>query len=70
MPYYLLVHKIAMYPESQDDFDNLRRALERLHLSDSSITFEEETSGALGRGFRCGFLGMLHLEIIAERLRR
>jgi GTP-binding protein LepA len=41
-----------------------------LKLSDSSLTFEEETSGSLGRGFRCGFLGMLHLEIITERLRR
>ncbi len=60
----------SVYPSSQDDFDSLRRALERLRLSDSSITFEEETSGALGRGFRCGFLGMLHLEIITERLRR
>ncbi len=60
----------SIYPESQDDFDNLRQALERLRLSDSSLSFEEETSGALGRGFRCGFLGMLHLEIIIERLKR
>lgn len=60
----------SVYPESQDDFPNLKQALGRLKLSDSSFSFEEETSGALGRGFRCGFLGMLHLEIISERLNR
>ena len=60
----------SIYPESQDDLTNLRQALERLRLSDSSLSFEEESSGVLGRGFRCGFLGMLHLEIITERLRR
>lgn len=60
----------SIYPESADEFTSLRQALERLKLSDSSLSFEEETSGALGRGFRCGFLGMLHLEIITERLRR
>jgi GTP-binding protein LepA len=60
----------SIYPESQDDFPHLRLALGKLKLSDSSLTFEEETSGTLGRGFRCGFLGMLHLEIISERLRR
>ncbi|MCE9628539.1 MAG: translation elongation factor 4 [Candidatus Vogelbacteria bacterium] len=60
----------SVYPESQDDFTSLRQALERLRLSDSSLSFEEESSGALGRGFRCGFLGMLHLEIITERLKR
>jgi GTP-binding protein LepA len=60
----------SIYGETQDDFPNLRSALLRLKLSDSSLTFEEETSGSLGRGFRCGFLGMLHLEIITERLRR
>lgn len=60
----------SVYPESQDDLPNLRQALERLRLSDSSLSFEEESSGVLGRGFRCGFLGMLHLEIITERLRR
>ncbi|HVS79410.1 MAG TPA: translation elongation factor 4 [Candidatus Paceibacterota bacterium] len=60
----------SIYPESQDDFNTLRQALGRLKLSDSSFVFEEESSGALGRGFRCGFLGMLHLEIITERLRR
>jgi GTP-binding protein LepA len=60
----------SVYPESQDDFPNLKQALGRLRLSDSSFSYEEETSGSLGRGFRCGFLGMLHLEIITERLTR
>lgn len=60
----------SVYPESQDDVTELRQALERLRLSDSSLSFEEESSGVLGRGFRCGFLGMLHLEIVTERLRR
>lgn len=60
----------SVYPESQDDFPSLRQALGKLCLSDSSFTHEEESSGTLGRGFRCGFLGMLHLEIITERLRR
>lgn len=60
----------SVFPESQDDFSELRSALSRLKLTDSSLAFEEEASGTLGRGFRCGFLGMLHLEIITERLRR
>ena len=60
----------SVYPESQDDFPNLKQALGRLRLSDSSFSYEEENSGSLGRGFRCGFLGMLHLEIITERLNR
>ncbi|MBC7836547.1 elongation factor 4 [Acetobacteraceae bacterium] len=60
----------SIYPESQDDFLSLKRALLRLRLSDSSLSFEEEASGVLGRGFRCGLLGMLHLEIVTERLRR
>lgn len=60
----------SIYPESQDDFDELKAALGKLKLTDSSFTYEEESSGALGRGFRCGFLGMLHLEIITERLYR
>lgn len=60
----------SVYPESQDDFNALKQALMRLKLSDSSLSFEEESSGSLGRGFRCGFLGMLHLEIITERLHR
>lgn len=60
----------SVYPESQDELANFRQALERLRLSDSSLSFEEESSGSLGRGFRCGFLGMLHMEIIMERLKR
>lgn len=60
----------SLYPESQDDFNLLKQSLERLNLQDASLSFEEEYSGALGRGFRVGFLGMLHLEIITERLKR
>lgn len=60
----------SLYPESQDDFSQLTQALGRLRLSDSSLSYEEEASGVLGRGYRCGFLGMLHLEIVTERLRR
>lgn len=60
----------SVFPESQDDFTILKQALDRLKMSDSSLSYEEESSGVLGRGFRCGFLGMLHLEIVTERLRR
>jgi len=60
----------SVYPESQDDLPVLRQSLERLRLSDSSLSYEEESSGVMGKGFRCGFLGMLHMEIITERLRR
>lgn len=60
----------SVYPESQDDFMDLKQALARLRLSDSAFSYEEESSGALGRGFRSGFLGMLHMEIITERLHR
>jgi GTP-binding protein LepA len=60
----------SIYPESQDDLPMLRLALGRLKLSDAALSFEEESSSSLGRGFRCGFLGLLHLEIITERLRR
>ncbi len=60
----------SIYPENQDSLADLRQALERLRLTDSSLSFEEESSGVLGRGFRCGLLGMLHLEIITERLKR
>lgn len=60
----------SVYPESQDDLPVLRLSLGKLRLSDSSLSYEEESSGIMGRGFRCGFLGMLHLEIIIERLRR
>ncbi|MBI4118260.1 MAG: elongation factor 4 [Parcubacteria group bacterium] len=61
---------ISLYPESQSDFYELKSALERLKLSDAALSFEGEMSPTLGRGFRCGFLGMLHLEIVIERLRR
>lgn len=60
----------SVYPESQDDFPLLSSGLDRLRLSDSAFSYEEEASGALGRGYRVGFLGMLHLEILTERLRR
>ncbi len=60
----------SLYPESQDNLALLRQALGRLKLSDSAFTFEEEASGTLGKGYRCGFLGMLHLEIVTERLHR
>ncbi len=73
LPGYMLPRPVvwaSIYPESQDDFVPLKQALGKLKLSDSSYTYEEESSGVLGRGFRCGFLGMLHLEIISERLHR
>ncbi|MEK7140147.1 MAG: translation elongation factor 4 [Patescibacteria group bacterium] len=60
----------SVYTESQDDFHMLAQSLGRLQLEDPAFSFEEETSGIMGRGFRCGFLGMLHAEIITERLRR
>ncbi len=60
----------SVYPKDQNDLPLLRTSLERLRLSDSSLSFEEESSGVLGRGFRCGFLGLLHLEIVIERLKR
>jgi GTP-binding protein LepA len=60
----------GLYPLEGDDFANLREALEKLRLNDASITYEPETSGALGFGFRCGFLGLLHMDIVRERLER
>ncbi len=60
----------SIYPEDADDFPNLKLALGKLRLSDSAFSYEEESSGTLGKGFRLGFLGMLHLEIITERLKR
>lgn len=60
----------SLYPESQDDFMILKQALQRLKLSDAALSFEEDGSSILGKGFRCGFLGMLHVEIVTERLKR
>ena len=60
----------GLFPVDAAEFDNLREALGRLHLNDASFTYETESSAALGFGFRCGFLGLLHLEIIRERLDR
>ena len=60
----------GLFPIDGDEFEDLRESLEKLRLNDASFTYEPETSGALGFGFRCGFLGLLHMEIVRERLER
>lgn len=58
----------GVYPEDPDDYEDLEKALEKLTLTDSSVQLQRESSAALGSGFRCGFLGMLHMDVFRQRL--